>query len=97
MAGTRLASRIAIGFGRGPLAVSGSVRTDRVPAEIAPQDLRHLDRAVGPLVRLEERGDDPGQREAGPVDGVDELRLRGRLRPPADRHPARLVVAEVRA
>ena len=38
-----------------------------------------------------------GQREARPVERVDELRLRARLGPVADRHPPRLVVAEVRA
>ena len=56
-----------------------------------------VDGAVGLLVVLEDRGDDPRQREPGAVERVDELRLGARLGAVADRHPARLVVAEVRA
>ena len=68
-----------------------------VAAHVGPQHLRHGDRAVGPLVRLEERRDDARQRQPRAVQRVDELRLGARLRSVADRHPARLVVAEVRA
>ena len=53
--------------------------------------------AVRLLVGLEDRRDDPGQGQARAVERVDELRLGARLGPVADRHPAGLEVAEVRA
>src|SRR4029079_11771064 len=70
---------------------------ERVATDGGAEDLGHLDAAVGPLVGLEDRGDDPGEGQTGAVQRVDQLRLASRLGPPADRHPSRLVVAEVRA
>src|SRR5882762_5398818 len=50
-------------------------RADRLATEIRPKDLGHLDRAVRPLVCLDDRGHDAGQRQPGAVEGVDELGL----------------------
>src|SRR3954468_23437874 len=79
---------------------SASGRDDpahRICAEVGPKDIGDRDGAVWLLVHLEDRRDDPGQREARPVERVDELRLRALLGPVADRHAPRLVVAEVGA
>ena len=46
------------------------------PPTYGAQHLGHLDRAVGLLVRLEQRGHDPRQRQPGAVERVDELGLR---------------------
>src|SRR5690349_7674614 len=86
----------------GPGSPSGSPsgrghRAHRIRAEIGPKDIGHGDRAVRLLVDLEDRGDDPREGEARPVQGVDQLRLRALLGAVADRHPAGLVIAEVGA
>ena len=61
------------------------VPLERVAPDIRAEDIRNADAAVFLLVRLEQRGDDPGQRQPGPVKRADQLRLRARLRPIADR------------
>jgi hypothetical protein len=60
------------------------VPLERVAPDIRAEDIRNADAAVFLLVRLEQRGDDPGQRQPGPVERADQLRLRARLRPIAD-------------
>src|SRR5690242_12084995 len=98
----RVAPRVSAGqAAQGPpyrqdLRRSGG-RQDRVHPDVRLQHLGDVEAAVGPLVGLEDRRDDPGEGEARAVEGVDELRLRAGLGPVADRHPAGLVVPEVRA
>ena len=60
------------------------VPLERVAPDIRAEDIRNADAAVFLLVRLEQRGDDPGQRQPGPVERVNQPRLRARLRPIAD-------------
>src|SRR5688572_21107534 len=73
-----------------------SVAADAVaPTEVGPQRLGDQDRPVRLLMRLDDGGQRPRQREPRAVQRVDELGLGAHLRSMADRHAAGLVVAEV--
>src|SRR5215213_8577982 len=93
-----------VGFVIGSLSVprsrpSADLRRlgDRIARQVRSEHLRDANRSIRLLVRLEAGGDDPGESEPRAVQRVDELRLCAGFRAEADRHPAGLVVAEVRA
>src|SRR5690606_31171422 len=69
---------------------------DAVEPGVAPERLGDGDGAVGPLVVLEQRRHDAGQREAAAVERMDELGPAAALGPEADVRPPRLEVLEVR-
>ena len=62
---------------------------------VRPQDLRDGNGAVLVLVVLQDRDHGPGEREAGPVEGVDELALEVGLRPVLYPGPPGLEVGEI--
>src|SRR5689334_14370212 len=68
-----------------------------LPAHVRAQRLRDLDRAVGPLVVLEDRHDGASDGKARSVQRVHELGLLAFAAAEADRSAARLEVAVVRA
>ena len=66
-------------------------------AHIGPKRIRNGDRAVGVLVVLHDGDQRAADRDAGPVQGVDEAVALPLLRPEAGLHPPRLEVAADRA
>src|SRR6185312_2541244 len=55
--------------------LGGISAEDRGAAEVRAQGRRHVDAPVGPLVGLEDANQGAGERQARPVEGVDEARL----------------------
>src|SRR5262245_34620953 len=89
--------RVALRSGAAATPRRSTGRGNGSPAsQIRPQRLRYDDRAVALLVGLDDRGDGPRERESRAVERVDQLGLGAGFGPVADRHPAGLVVAEVR-